>query len=320
MTIIMADVIVLGDYMLDIVLRSSRATKSTIEWPAFSLVSTYEALPGGAGTVSRLLISAGLTVACIGIVGDDWAGRSLKRLLTARNMKQPHLFQQPRTNTRVRVYLCDARGRPFLRVDQEGLPMKDTEKTLSHKITGLRPRGRILAISDFGKGCANAREWLSWSSRNVELVVASTKTRNIHRYRDVDILIVNGKEQFSSRDECLKERDIRSFVGLVRSQGFAGDLIITNGKCGLSCSTKNHQLLHLKSKSTGFSNTVGCGDAFFAALLVGISKKESLMKSLLRATYFSALAAAHPTIALPVLPRSLPRGYRRSITIRTIEE
>jgi bifunctional ADP-heptose synthase (sugar kinase/adenylyltransferase) len=314
----MSDVIIIGDYMLDIVLSSSSQRKITQAQglPSF-VVSACECLPGGAGTVSRLLISADVRVECVGIVGDDWAGTLVKKLLTINNKKKQHyLFKEAGTKTRVRAYLCDAK-QPFVRIDQEGPTKKRTQELIRHNLRGKTFRAGILGICDFGKGGGSLYDCLIEAST---IVVASTKSSNVEKYRNVDILIVNAKEQCIGPVNNLNERQIRNLIATIRSQGFLRDLIITDGKAGVFYSRTSQGLFHIKARPRRVRNTVGCGDTFFAALLLGLNQKETIMTSVLKGVYFSTLAAGHPSIALPALSWSSSSGYRQNLVIHTLAE
>lgn len=288
---------IFGDYMLDIFIQACGKKEININGciPSF-LIKRYEYMPGGAGTVARLLISAKLSVNCVGLIGDDWAGRLLHNMLTNNN-KQKYLFKEEHIDTRIRLYIIDAKG-PFIRLDIEGPNKNVTSELIGENMKKVKINTDILAILDFNKGCGDCSNMKVKSSR---YMVASIKHRGIRNYLKADILVINVEEHIENKKDITK-KDIVSVTNNIRGQGYLGELIVTCGSFGLYYESFDGKLYHFPSKAKCVKNTIGCGDTFVAELLLGLNSKESILDSVSRGVYYSGLAAEYQGIALPILP------------------
>lgn len=293
------NIVIWGDFMLDIVVKVSSKSDVNINGiiPTF-LVKKYNYMAGGAGTVARLLISTGSFVNCIGLIGDDWAGLLLHKILSKKN-KQEYLFVE-HTNTRVRIYVDDEK-RLFMRFDIEGADKNTTYKLLKKNIANSVISTDILAILDYNKGCLDY--YSSSKIKAKKYTIASVKHKNIVNYLDADILVVNAKEQIDAKNKNrkIKERDIYYIISNIRKRKYINELIITCGSQGLYYESSEGKLYYFPPTANHVENTIGCGDTFIAGLLLGLHKNESILDSVSMGSYYAGLAAGYEGIAMPML-------------------
>lgn len=301
-------IVVLGDFMLDCFIQVFKKSNVNIngKMPIF-LVRKYNYMPGGAGTVARLLISRGLRVNCIGLIGNDWAGLLLLNALSTKNY-QKYLFME-HINTRVRTYISDEE-RPFIRLDIEGPDKNTTFELIKKNMINVKIITDILAIDDFNKGCGND---YSTVVRAKKYTIVSVKNKNIDNYLNANILIVNAMEQIGCKKEKINEEDILRVINNVRKHGYLNELIVTCGSHGLYYESSDNKLYYFPSIAKHIKNPIGCGDTFVAGLLLGLANNEAILYSVSIGVYYAGFAAEYPGIALTTLSNIKYIDYKRKI-------
>ncbi len=150
--------LVIGDLMLD---RYSigEAERISPEAPVPVLRADGEEVrAGGAANVAMLLRALEADVVLAGVVGDDHAGRLLRRLAEEVGIDQSALLVIPHRPTTTKHRFAGRCGQrtphQLLRVDQEvRTPLtEDEEQQLRQKIATVLPTVQAVLISDYAKG------------------------------------------------------------------------------------------------------------------------------------------------------------------------
>ncbi|MCO6458115.1 MAG: D-glycero-beta-D-manno-heptose 1-phosphate adenylyltransferase [Pirellulaceae bacterium] len=197
-------VLVLGDLLLDRYTWGD-AERISQEAPVLVLRSHHqEARLGGAANVGRMLRGLEAAASCLGVVGDDDAGRQVQRLLAESGIDSAGVVIDPNRPTTVKErFIGRAGGRhpnQILRVDHEVRDPLDgqLEQQLLEQLRHAVRRHELLIISDYGKGvCTPAlvSEAIS-AARQAGIPVLVDPARDVDyaRYRGATLIKPNRTE------------------------------------------------------------------------------------------------------------------------------
>ena len=156
-------IIVAGDYMLDrYAFGHTDRLAPDAPVPVLDVKQT-EDRTGGSGNVSRDLVALKCRVACVGVVGDDEAGRTLRSMLAAEGCDVTGLITDPSRPTTIKhnlIGLAQHRHpQKMFRLDHEDRrPIDDAvaDELIGH-VERLAADADAVCLEDYGKGVATAR-------------------------------------------------------------------------------------------------------------------------------------------------------------------
>lgn len=267
---------VIGDFCLDVYWHADM-TKSELsrETPHFPLPIVQERLsPGGAGNVvMNLLALEPMSVAAIGVFGDDWRGAALRDLLKKAGADVSGVVTDATrvTNTYVKplrkgfaenVVYEDPRL-DFTNYDPLG---KATEKRLIAALEKLVKKIDILCVCDqmpFGCITPAVREKIISLGKKGLVVIVDSRDR-IGLYTDA-IVKPNEIESARAFKGAIPETAFEKLaVALERRTGRPA--IVTAGDKGCYVSERG-KVMHVKAcKVTGEIDFCGAGDTFLSGL------------------------------------------------------
>ena len=156
-------VLVVGDYMLDRY-AFGNADRLAPDAPVPVLdIQRTEDRTGGSGNVSRDLLALMCEVACVGLVGDDEAGRTLRGLLGDEGCDVSGLVAtcgRPTTIKHNLIGLAQHRHpQKMFRLDHEDrTPISDADAdVLLGHVARLLPGADAVCLEDYGKGVVTRR-------------------------------------------------------------------------------------------------------------------------------------------------------------------
>ena len=197
-------VLVLGDLILDRYTWGN-AERVSPEAPVLVLCADeHEVRPGGAASVALLLRHLEAKVMLAGVVGDDAAGRSLRKILEDEQIDHHLVVSIPdrRTTTKERFVGRAANRHPhqILRVDQETREPIDAKSVSSFRewICRCIAHQSAMIISDYGKGVCTP-ELLNAvinaaRSHRVPVIVDPARISDYGRYRGATLVTPNRSE------------------------------------------------------------------------------------------------------------------------------
>ncbi len=158
-----ARVLLVGDFMLDRYVYGN-TDRISPEAPVLVLnVAERHERPGGAGSVAVDLAALGAEVACLGAVGDDDAGATLKNLLAQLpGCDTNALLALPNrcTTTKERIVGLAQHRHPqqLMRIDEENSQPIDPNvmKTLTNHLQNALDWCDIVCVEDYNKGLLDA--------------------------------------------------------------------------------------------------------------------------------------------------------------------
>lgn len=197
-------ILVFGDLMLDRYLWGD-AERVSPEAPVLVLRTDLEEVRlGGAASVALLLRGLGAEVRLAGVVGNDFAGQTLLKLLAEENIGRAlilHDEERP-TTTKERFVGRAANRHPhqILRVDRESrAPLNPhLEQQLFQAIERELETCLVLLVSDYGKGVCTP--WLlqqvitAARARQIPILVDPARGIDYIRYRQATLIKPNRSE------------------------------------------------------------------------------------------------------------------------------
>ncbi len=283
-----ADLLVIGDAMMDVTVKA-RAASLSGTCPSTILIS-----PGGLGNVAVAAASCGAEAAFIGKVGYDAFGRIYESDLAARRI--PALILGCRAPTGVCINLVCADGKRTMytsRGANDFLMAEEIPEDLlaSSKIVFLsgfsmetgRSARQMELLSKRAKECGRQLA-VGGGAHNIIRMRRRRFCRLIRRY--ADILILNGDEAealagTSDKDEAFDL--VRELADLV---------VVTLGPRG-SIASRCGSVTRTPGMAGRAVDTTGAGDAFTGAFLAGILQGLSLVETLRSSNERAARSVSH---------------------------
>jgi D-beta-D-heptose 7-phosphate kinase/D-beta-D-heptose 1-phosphate adenosyltransferase len=278
---------VLGDYMLDEVLRGE-ATRISPEAPVpVVLISDPHeppGFPGGAGNVVANIAALGGRPIPFGAIGKDQSGERLRQLLQARSIPTGTLVRDPTRVTPRKVRIV-AHQHQLLRLDFEN------PAELSIRTSGLLARncarwmGRLkaLIVSDYRKGTVTTKlcqQVLASARQRRVPVFVDPKPEHPEICRNATVVTPNLREAELMAGVSLRGRRQMEAGGrrLLAELG-CGYLLITRGAEGMTLLESSGDVHEIPSVPRPVYDVTGAGDTVIAVLALaftcGASMKEA---------------------------------------------
>jgi rfaE bifunctional protein kinase chain/domain len=272
---------VVGDGSLDVYWEADM-TRSQLsrETPHFPLPIVKERLSLGAGAnVVANLAALGLKrVGFLTVIGQDWRGQELKRLLAQQGIDGSFVLE---VEGRVTPAYCKPIRHGYgdiwyedPRLDFESTASLDsaTEKMVAEGLRGIAETYQGLIVADQLKNgiiTDDIRGELSRLGR--EHAIAVDSRERIHLFRNV-IIKPNHVEVLQAVGSDLKpeeaDKDDLISAGIKLSQISSGPVLITAGELGALWVEGEHRILEVATKPAAPPiDPVGAGDSFIAAFM-----------------------------------------------------
>ncbi len=283
-------VLCIGDLMLDEFVYGE-VSRISPEAPAPVIaVSRVDVVVGGAGNVARNIASLGARCICLGVIGDDASGESLKASFGLANGRiRPQLIVDPaRPTTRKQRFVSEHHSTHLLRADWEvSVPVSRTvEAALIGKAHALMPRVAAVVISDYAKGTLTPRlirAVIERARRLKKPVVVDPKGTDYSIYRGATVITPNRKELGeatrrpvgTNEEIAAAAEDVRR---LVRSEA----VLVTLSEAGMLLNARGGDPIHIPAHSVKVRDVSGAGDtvaAVLAVLLAMGADFESVMRA-----------------------------------------
>ncbi len=250
---------VLGDLMLDRYLWGTASRLSPeAAVPVVDFVEQSECL-GGAGNVAANIATLGARVEAFGVIGNDEAGRALKKCLRAANIADKGIIADSKRVTTVKTRII-ARHQQVVRVDHERRePLRaETQEKLLRLLFAALKKIDVLVLSDYDKGLITddfADRVLSAAHQLHVPVFVKPKTSRLYAYRGARAIVCNAKEAGFYVTRSLADEKSVEEAGLALLAHFGcGAVVITRGEKGMSVFEESSPR-HLQVPATSFEVT-----------------------------------------------------------------
>ena len=281
-----AQVLVLGDLMLDRYWQGS-ATRISPEAPVPVVhIKSSEERAGGAGNVALNIAALGGRVTLMGYCGQDEAGDSLLGLLQRAGIHCAVLRQDRfPTITKLRVL---SRHQQLIRLDFEDSFHGLDDGPLLSMFQERLAEADVVVLSDYGKGSLTAAAELIRRCRAAgKPVLVDPKGNDFEKYRQADLITPNLGEFESVAGPCRELADLEEKAAHWLQALELGALLITRGDQGMSLFRPEALPLHLPAKAKEVFDVTGAGDTVISVLAAALAAGSALAD----ATILANLAA-----------------------------
>ncbi len=276
--------LVIGDAMLDTYLEGTAARLCT-EGPVPVVRRTAEhRVPGGAANTAANLCALGATVEFLGIVGDDAAGRMLRKSLRDLGVDDRWLVEESGCTTHKMRILAD--GQYVVRFD-EAEPRHDARAPdrLLRAFERAYPRCDVVVVSDYDYGAISDAliERIGSLKRSLPRPVV-VDSKALYRFRAAgatvitpnqteaqllvrELLPAGGSPESAWSDAVEAERIGRQVLGLLDAECAA----ITMAGDGVLVIERDGSPMHVPAHPVALAHDIGAGDSFAAAIALALA-------------------------------------------------
>ena len=294
-----AKVLVIGDFILDRFVWG-KVERISPEAPVPVVhVQRESYMPGGSLNVAHNIHTLGGTVIPCGIVGRDWEGRMLLKILRRQAIDSGGIVYEKDRPTTLKTRVI-AHSQQVVRFDREKIQAVSEEarrkilKFIRQKMAGVD----AVVIEDYGKGMIEpvlVKEILRLAKKFTKPILVDPKEKHFSYYRGVTAITPNRKEAYSgfasyaprSAEANGRERSLEEVGrGLLRHLKCEA-VLITLGEGGMALFEKDGSVTKIPTAAREVYDVSGAGDTVIAvfalALAAGAKKREAAMLSNLAA-------------------------------------
>ena len=281
-----ANVLVVGDLMLDRYWHGDTSRISPEAPVPVVLVGESEERAGGAGNVALNISALGAKASLLGFTGDDEQCAALEKLLTPVGIDC--FFDKltgAATITKLRVL---SRHQQLIRLDfEDGFEAQKADNLLKSFQSQLSNAGAVI-LSDYGKGTLRqVQEFIQFARKAGKIVLVDPKGSDFEKYRGATLITPNMHEFEGVVGRCENDEDIvEKGQGLMTSLDLQA-LLITRSERGMTLLQKDLPAIHLPTRAKEVFDVTGAGDTVISVLAAALAAGESVAD----ATALSNLAA-----------------------------
>lgn len=319
-----AQVLVLGDIMLD---RYWEGGTSRISPEAPVPVVKVEQIndrPGGAGNVALNIAALGAGAHLCGYTGDDEMADSLEDMLGGAGVHCgfTRVAGHP-TITKLRVI---SRHQQLIRLDFEEPDLSNAGAPLTDSLASLLPHCGVLVLSDYAKGALDDPGPLITAARTAGVpVLVDPKGTDFSRYRGATLLTPNFHEFEAVVGACATEAEL-----VARGEQLMLDLdlqalLVTRGEQGMTLLRPGEEELHLPARAREVFDVTGAGDTVIAVLAGSVAAGASLPEAVALANIAASIVVGKlgtATVSGPELRRAVQQDQgseRGAVTLEQLQ-
>ncbi len=281
-------VLVVGDLILDEYWRGGVSRLSPeAPVPILDGVEVNMAL-GGAANVAANLVQLGCQVSLGGLVGDDLAGETMRRLLDAHELDLAGVITHLRWTTTHKLRVI-AQTQHLVRVDREARRGADAGPAEQLRRWVLAEIERVDAVicADYNKGvlCDEVLQpLLGAASRRRLPVFVDPKGRDFRRYQGATVLTPNLQELQQATDRQVEQaQECAAASSEVLEQTGAKAVLVTCGPQGMRLFEARHAAAaendagdQIHTQAREVFDVTGAGDTVIATLCMGVLQGLSM--------------------------------------------
>jgi len=291
-----APILVAGDVMVDEYVLGEVDRISPESPVPVMVVRDRLRRPGGAGNVMKNLVSLGGSVALLGTVGRDSAGRWLRAHCEEMGVEGFWLKEDGSRPTTIKTRVV-ARNQQLVRIDEERVAdlSPELERTVISDLKSVVPQVKAVIISDYGKGFLTRgvlAALISQAKANRLPVLVDPKGLDFSRYRGCTYITPNRRE--ASLASGVEIRDPESLVKAGRvllDQTGAEAIIITRGREGSTLVTRGESKDFLV-KPVEIMDVTGAGDTVIATLALCVANGLAVENGIVLANLAASLVVS----------------------------
>jgi rfaE bifunctional protein kinase chain/domain len=301
------NIMVIGDVVADVYLEG-KISRISREAPVLILEHSEErVVPGGAANVVHNTATLSGNVYAVGVVGPDYAGEELVRILASKNADTAGLLvdnSRPTiTKTRVMAGGQATVRQQIVRIDKEKKEALDTnvvqaiQEYITTHITGMHG----VVLSDYGSNTVTAdiikHVIDACTEKNIPCIVDSRY--NIMEYSGISVVKQNESEAAAAVGYEIKNQATLLSAGktILKKLG-AQAVLISRGPDGMSLFEKTGKVTHIPvtNKSEVYDVT-GAGDTVVAAMILALAAGASYEEAARLSNFAAGIVVKKPGTA-----------------------
>ena len=259
-------VLVVGDVMLDRYWFGEVERISPEAPVPVVRVARREDRLGGAANVARNVAALGGHVTLVGVLGEDEAGDSVRRVSAEAGI-QAELVADPSLHTTLKMRVL-GRQQQLLRVDFEQHPAQAALDNVDAAFARHLANHDIVVLSDYAKGVLARVESLITLARNAGVpVLVDPKGHDYTRYRGATLVTPNRSEMQEAVGRWSSEAELTDRAQRLRADLDLEALLVTRSEQGMTLFTDAGRD-HIDAQAHEVFDVSGAGDTVLATLAV----------------------------------------------------
>lgn len=259
-------VLVVGDVMLDRYWFGEVERISPEAPVPVVRVARREDRLGGAANVARNVAALGGQVTLVGVLGEDEAGDSIRRLSAEAGIKTD-LIADPSLHTTLKMRVL-GRQQQLLRVDFEQHPEQAALDLVDAALARHLANHDIVVLSDYAKGVLARVESLVAMARHAGIpVLVDPKGDDYTRYRGATLVTPNRSEMQQAVGRWTSEAELTDRAQRLRADLDLEALLVTRSEQGMTMFTDAGRE-HTDAQAHEVFDVSGAGDTVLATLAV----------------------------------------------------
>jgi rfaE bifunctional protein kinase chain/domain len=259
-------VLVVGDVMLDRYWFGEVERISPEAPVPVVRVARREDRLGGAANVARNVAALGGQVTLVGVLGEDEAGDSIRRLSAEAGI-HADLIADPSLHTTLKMRVL-GRQQQLLRVDFEQQPEQAALDRVDAALARHLANHDIVVLSDYAKGVLTRVESLLAMARHAGIpVLVDPKGDDYARYRGATLVTPNRSEMQQAVGRWNSEAELTDRAQRLRADLDLEALLVTRSEQGMTLFTDTGWD-HIDAQAHEVFDVSGAGDTVLATLAV----------------------------------------------------
>ncbi len=282
--------IVLGDLMLDeFIWGEVRRISPEAPVPVVEVKRESWHL-GGAGNVVSNLLELGAKASPIGIIGDDEAGKLMKKRFIEQGAQVDGLIVDS-TRPTTRKTRIVAHSQQMVRADRESRsPVSvEIEDRIIAAFNSALAESDAVIISDYDKGLLTPRvlESVIYSTRSAgKIICLDPKIKNFLSYQKVSFITPNQPEaERASGIEIVDDASLIAAAHRIRELLNCAHVLITRGEHGMSLLDTEDKLTHIPTVAREVYDVTGAGDTVIATLALALAAGANAIEAAIVANH-----------------------------------
>lgn len=311
-------IMIIGDMVADVYLEG-RISRISREAPVLILEHTTEdVVPGGASNAVHNAATLGGNVYAVGVVGDDFAGQELARILQSKKVNTAGLIvdtSRPTiTKTRVMAGGQATVRQQIVRVDKEkkeALSVKIEEEVLQYIINHISGMDAVV-ISDYGSNTITSsiitKVIHACQEKKIPCMVDSRY--NVMEYHGITVVKQNESEAAAAVGyDIVDQATLLSAGQCILENLDAEAVLISRGPDGMSLFEKTGKVTHIPvtNKSEVYDVT-GAGDTVVSTMILALAAGASYEDAARLSNFAAGIVVKKPGTAT-----TTPKELRQAI-------
>ena len=275
---------VIGDLMLDRYFWGSVARISPEAPVPVVEVESESTRLGGAANVANNIASLGGIPVMMGVIGNDDAGRILKKIIEDQKFPTTGIVLDDSRPTTIKTRVI-AHSQHVVRIDREAkndiseATQSQLLKTLERQLDDLQG----IILEDYNKGVLAKSlivRIVELAKKKKKIVAVDPKFNNFFEYKDVTIFKPNRKETEEALGLRLSTDEIIRKAGmeLMHRLG-AQNVLLTLGENGMTLFERNGKVSSIPTAARRVADVSGAGDTVIATLTMALASDADIGES-----------------------------------------